>query len=70
MRNCLILFFSLFSMIAVADDLPPPPALAAKAYLLKEFNSGKIIAQQGANERIEPASLTKLMTAYPESLES
>jgi len=64
MRNYLILFFSLFSILAVADDLPPPPALAAKAYLLKEFNSGKVIAQQGGDERIEPASLTKLMTAY------
>jgi D-alanyl-D-alanine carboxypeptidase (penicillin-binding protein 5/6) len=51
-------------MFVVADDLPPPPTLAAKAYLLKEFNSGKVIAQQGGDERIEPASLTKLMTAY------
>lgn len=64
MRNCLILFLSFFSMLALADDVPPPPALAAKAYLLKEFNSGKVIASQGGDERIEPASLTKLMTAY------
>jgi D-alanyl-D-alanine carboxypeptidase (penicillin-binding protein 5/6) len=51
-------------MPAFSDPLPPPPTLAAKAYLLRDFGSGTIIAQQGAHERIEPASLTKLMTAY------
>ena len=49
---------------AQAADIPPPPALAAKAYLLQELNSGTIIARQGGEQRIEPASLTKLMTAY------
>lgn len=50
---------------ALSDNLlPPPPALAAKAFVLRDFNSDLIIAQQGAHERIEPASLTKLMTAY------
>ncbi|MGZ8250991.1 MAG: D-alanyl-D-alanine carboxypeptidase family protein [Methylophilaceae bacterium] len=47
-----------------AADIPPPPALAVKAFLLKDFSSGNIIAQEKSNERIEPASLTKLMTAY------
>jgi len=54
----------LLSAFAIADDIPPPPTLAAKAFLLKDYNSGVILAQQNANERIEPASLTKLMTAY------
>ncbi len=54
----------LLSTVAVADDIPPPPTLAAKAFMLRDYNSGVTLAQQNANERIEPASLTKLMTAY------
>ena len=64
MRNCFVLLYLFISGAALASDLPPPPVLAAKAYLLQEFNSGKVIAQQGGDARIEPASLTKLMTAY------
>ena len=40
------------------------PAVAAKAWLLLDVSSGQLIASQAANERFEPASLTKLMTAY------
>ena len=60
----LLISLLIFSATASADNLPPVPTLAAKAYLLREFGSNTIIAQQGAHERIEPASLTKLMTAY------
>ena len=49
---------------AAAADTAPPPTLAVKAYLLKDFNSGHVIAAENANMRIEPASLTKIMTAY------
>jgi len=42
----------------------PPPTLAVKAYLLKDFNSGSIIVSSNKDNRIEPASLTKIMTAY------
>jgi D-alanyl-D-alanine carboxypeptidase (penicillin-binding protein 5/6) len=54
----------LVSILSYADNLPPPPTVAAKAFLLLEVNSDKVIAQQGGDERIEPASLTKLMTTY------
>lgn len=61
----LFLLASLFlSTAVVANDIPPPPTLATKAFLLRDYNSGNILAQQNANERVEPASLTKLMTAY------
>lgn len=43
---------------------PPAPAIAARSYLLLDFHSGQTLAQQSATERMEPASLTKLMTAY------
>ena len=47
-----------------AQQLPTPPALAAKSWLLIESGSGQELASQAADERLEPASLTKLMTAY------
>ncbi len=56
-----LLLLPLFNAIA---QVAPPPALAVKAYLLKDFNSGSIIASSNKDERIEPASLTKIMTAY------
>lgn len=64
MRYLTFLFALFFSFNLLANDIPPPPTLAAKAYLLKDFNTGKVLAQQGGDERVEPASLTKLMTAY------
>ena len=53
-----------------AAVLPPPapatavPTIAAAAYLLQDFASGALIVAQNADERRDPASLTKLMTAY------
>lgn len=64
MRFFLLPLLLLSSLAFAADDAPPPPTLAAKSYLLMDFNSRAILAQQNAEERVEPASLTKLMTAY------
>jgi len=44
--------------------LPAPPLLAAKAYVLYDYNSGQILVNQNGNARMAPASLTKLMTAF------
>lgn len=49
---------------ALAAEVPPPPELAVKAYVLRAYNSNEVIASKNANERVEPASLTKIMTAY------
>ena len=54
----------IFPLIATAAQVAPPPNLAVKAYLLQDFNSGSIIAASKKDDRIEPASLTKIMTAY------
>ena len=43
---------------------PQPPEVAAKAYLLMDVTAGQILAAKDADEPVEPASLTKLMTAY------
>ncbi|MBA2690386.1 MAG: D-alanyl-D-alanine carboxypeptidase [Burkholderiales bacterium] len=42
----------------------PTPNIAAKSFVLLDYQSGQVIASQKPDERIEPASLTKLMTAY------
>ena len=52
------------SVAAGSAQIAPPPNLAVKAYLLKDFNSNDVIASQKSNMRVEPASLTKIMTAY------
>ncbi len=44
--------------------LPNPPAVDAKAYVLVDGASGQVLAQRDAEERLPPASLTKLMTCY------
>jgi len=49
---------------ALAQQLPVPPTLAAKSWLLLETGSGQVLTAEKPDERIEPASLTKLMTAY------
>jgi D-alanyl-D-alanine carboxypeptidase (penicillin-binding protein 5/6) len=44
--------------------IPAPPALSAKSYILVDPASGKILMEHNADERLPPASLTKLMTSY------
>jgi D-alanyl-D-alanine carboxypeptidase (penicillin-binding protein 5/6) len=54
---------SLLMMSAGAQTVPAPQ-IAAKSWLLLDATSGQVIAAQDPNARIEPASLTKIMTAY------
>ncbi len=55
----------LFACVAhSAVPVPQPPQLNARGYLLVDHVSGRIIAERNADERLEPASITKLMTAY------
>lgn len=49
---------------AQALPVPAPPAIAAKGYILEDYFSGQVLAESNAGERMEPASITKLMTAY------
>ena len=43
---------------------PQAPALNAKAYILIDVNSGKVLAEKNSEEHLAPASLTKMMTLY------
>jgi D-alanyl-D-alanine carboxypeptidase (penicillin-binding protein 5/6) len=56
----LLLYCVVSSALAQQNNL----SIAAKAYLLSDFQTGQTLASQNAHEQIEPASLTKLMTAY------
>ena len=59
------LFFLFVSLCGTAAaQAPQPPAIAARAWVLMDVSSGESIAARNADERMEPASLTKLMTAY------
>ncbi len=68
MRLIIALVVLLFPQLLFAQQaaalLPNPPAISAKAYLLLDFNSAQPLVSQNPDERVEPASLTKLMTAY------
>jgi D-alanyl-D-alanine carboxypeptidase (penicillin-binding protein 5/6) len=54
---------SVLSLSAAAQSLPPP-MIAAKSWLLLDSTSNQVLASQDPAMRIEPASLTKIMTAY------
>ena len=65
----ILLFISLLLPSASHALSPPPPAppapiLAAKSYLLYDYTSNQVLVNQNGDDRMEPASLTKLMTAY------
>lgn len=55
---------SLLAISAAVAQTLPPPTIAARSWLLLDATSGQVIASQDPNARIEPASLTKIMTAY------
>ncbi len=45
-------------------QMPTPPEIAARAYLLMDVTTGQVLAAKDPDAPVEPASLTKLMTAY------
>jgi D-alanyl-D-alanine carboxypeptidase (penicillin-binding protein 5/6) len=49
---------------AAATVVPSPPRVAAKAYILLDAASGKVLVEENADMPLPPASLTKMMTAY------
>ncbi len=69
-RFTLILFFTVqsISLSAVADNtdslIPAPPTIAASAYILQDFHTGKVLAENNADAKLPQASLTKIMTVY------
>ncbi len=67
-------FLSLFLLSAPTvwanqQVIPSAPQLAAKSYVLLDAASGKVLVENNGDQRLPPASLTKLMTAYIATLE-
>ena len=60
----LILLTLIATHQALAQQAPVPPQLAAKSWLLVDLTANQLLTAEKADERLEPASLTKLMTAY------
>ena len=63
MRRAVAVFLAFAALQCVAQPVTPPP-IAARAYIVVDLLSNQTLAAAGENERFEPASLTKLMTAY------
>lgn len=52
------------SMVAALAQTPPPPEVAAKSWLLLDVTANQVLGERDADARVDPASLTKLMTAW------
>ena len=67
MKNTMKFWLILGSMavaVAARAQMPKPPEIAARAYLLVDVTANQVLAAKGPDMPVEPASLTKLMTAY------
>lgn len=66
MRTTCLLLLVFFAVTAAAAPAPVPGIgpIAGNGYIVVDFQSGQTIAEKNADERAEPASITKLMTAY------
>ncbi len=58
------LLLALFLISNVQAVVPEAPEINASGYLLMEMHSGKVLVEKNADQRLEPASLTKIMTAH------
>ena len=50
--------------VQAADQLPDAPSIDARAWILMDYASGKVLSEGNADEKLDPASLTKIMTSY------
>jgi serine-type D-Ala-D-Ala carboxypeptidase (penicillin-binding protein 5/6) len=64
MKRILALVLALAGMAAATAQTPQPPDIAARHYLLLDVTSRQVLAERQADARTDPASLTKLMTAW------
>ncbi len=66
MKNTLLIVALLLTNLVYAQSIttPKPPKLDADSYLLMDFNSEKLLVEFNVDKPVEPASITKMMTAY------
>lgn len=62
----IFLLFTFNSQFLHAETMivPAPPKIKASSYLVMDFNSGKLLVEENSEQRLPPASLTKMMTVY------
>ena len=60
----LLLTFNLLATAQQLDAIPEPPQVAGSSYILLDYHSGHILAADNPHQQVEPASITKMMTAY------
>jgi D-alanyl-D-alanine carboxypeptidase (penicillin-binding protein 5/6) len=61
-----ILSFQLFAtgILQAALPIPKPPSTGARSFIIQDYGSGNVLAEENSEVSVEPASITKLMTAY------
>ena len=67
MQLVIVLACLFFANAVMADEslpVPAPPQFDASSYVLMDFGSGAVLADHNSRERVDPASITKIMTAY------
>ena len=64
MKSILCLALAFFTASTALAQTPQPPEIAARQYLLIDLASNQVLAERDADAQADPASLTKLMTAY------
>ncbi|MEX1201311.1 MAG: D-alanyl-D-alanine carboxypeptidase family protein [Methylophaga sp.] len=64
LASAVILTASTTSFAGAVVPNPVAPSIAAESYILMDHDSGKVLAENAAGERLPPASITKLMTSY------
>ncbi|MBV8044338.1 serine-type D-Ala-D-Ala carboxypeptidase [Pluralibacter sp.] len=62
--SLLLLFVAPAVQAAEQVQMPAPPPVDAKAWILMDYASGKVLSEGSADEKLDPASLTKIMTSY------
>ena len=65
--SALLLLFTIgctYSAMASTSLVPTSPDINARAWILQDFDSGRVISESNVDARLEPASLTKMLTAY------
>ncbi len=64
LRRAVVLLLATTAAAVAIGQTPQPPELAARQYLLIDLASNQVLAERDADAQADPASLTKLMTAY------
>lgn len=64
MNRFLAFFLAAATTLSTFAQMPQPPEIAARNYILIDLNSQQVLAEREADAQADPASLTKLMTAY------